>query len=297
MDVVLDGERLRWGGREVPGSAVQGFHERYDALTGRAWLEVVGAGWRIPISSGYGPVRARLREAFPDRPFVADWMDGRFPAAPLGLPQDLVTALAGLVAVAAVVAAALLTGPWGALAVAVASAWPLVRLRDGVVVRKEGVRVGPPWAAITPWHEVVSVDVEVAGRRGKVGLVTASGGAVVGIPAVLAPALRARLRRLGALEPGDRADGLDAKYARWRAPATGIPWGILAGTPIAAAFSPDPWVALTAGLLAMAATAVLGSAVEARATGWGAGAVLWATLTYAIVLAAIGLGVGGWVTP
>jgi len=43
------------------------------------------------------------------------------------------------------------------------------------------------------------------------------------------------------------------------------------------------------GLAVVAATTVLGSAAEARATGWGFGGVLWLTVLYAGFLALIGL--------
>ena len=72
------------------------------------------------------------------------------------------------------------------------------------------------------------------------------------------------------------------------------PWGVLVATGVAVAMSPTPWTTCVAGLMTMAAMALLGAAVEARATGWGAGGVLWMTLAYGLVLVAVGLGLGGW---
>jgi hypothetical protein len=46
---------------------------------------------------------------------------------------------------------------------------------------------------------------------------------------------------------------------------------------------------LAVGLAVAAATAVLGAAAEARATGWGFGAVAWLTALYGLFLAILGL--------
>jgi hypothetical protein len=293
MELSWDGSKLRWSGREADSGAVTGFSEHFDRWSGRAWLVVHGPEWRVPIAEGYGPVRASLRESFSDRPWVADWMDGRFPASPAGLPPDLAFALGTAVLAIGVAAAVATIGPAGAALVGFAGALPVARLRDGVNVHKEGLRIGPAWAPLLAWHEVDGLCVRQDGNRVRVW--ARGGSAVVRIPAVLLPALKARVRRLGGLELEATSEGLDERYDRWRAPATSIPWGVLSGSVLAAFLSPRPWTALTAGLLATAGTALLGATVEARATGWGSGAVLWATGAYAVVLAALALGVGGWI--
>lgn len=290
----VDGGVLRWDGRSVDVRDVRGFAERYDRWTGRAWLIVRGPGWRVPIGDGYAEARAALRAALPGVPFTSDWARGRFPSAPGGLPPDL--AFVGGATVAGLLAAGVAARMDAAagVAVALAALWPLARLRDAVVITRDGLRAGPPWAASAPWHEVESVRAELRGRQARISVRSRSGGGFATVPAVLLPALRARLWRLGGVRLVVGPAGLDEVYDRWRAPATGIPWGILVGTAAIAWAVPAPWTALTAGLLAMAGTALLGAAVEARATGWGSGAVLWSTGAYGVVLAALALGLGGW---
>jgi hypothetical protein len=298
-----DGEALQLGDRRVSATAIRGFSERFGRWNGRAWLDVVtvDGALRIPIAPGYGALRAQLRVALADRPFHSDWADGRFPGAPAGLPPDLAMSLALVVAV-------MLAGTLAALAIgagvaiwvagaasAIAVGWPLARLRDEVVVRRDGLRIGPPWSSVTPWHEVRSIQAQRTGRRLRVWATTSEGGATATVPVVLLPALRARIRRMGGLDLVATPHGLDATYDGWRAPATGIPWGVLVGTAVAAPFTPHPWTALTAGVMSAAALACLAAAIEARATGWGAGAVLWSTGAYAVVLAALGLGLGAWI--
>ncbi len=287
----VDGDELVWGDRRVPTDRVRRFAERVSPWSGAAWLEVEGPGWRVPIDADYGVSRAALRRALHAVPFDADWQDGRFPARPLGLPEGVAMGVGLLAALAAVIAVAILAGPAGAVAVGVIGAWPVVRLRDRVVVRDEGLVAGPPWAPSLPWHEVEGAQAAL-GRWGTRVWVSSSRGVFAAtLPTAIVPALRARLWRLGGVKLEDaRLEGLDATYAVWRVPAAGIPWGLLVGTVCVAPWTGRPWVALLAGLTAMTGTALLGAAVEARGTGWGAGAVLWATLTYAVVLAALTLG-------
>lgn len=271
--------------------------ERYDPWTGRAWLEVRGtAPRRIPIGPGYAARRAALRRAWPDRPVDADWSDGRFWASPLGWPPYPVVVGGWLVAALAVAGGAAVAGGTGAAAVAVAAAWPLVRLLDAVHVGRRGVRVGPPWALVVPWHDVQDVGLHRIGRSVHVWVRTRTGAASGTVPPVLVPAVKARIRRLGGLAPTAGDGGLDVRYARWRAAANGLPWGVLAASVAAAFVVADPWPVLGAGLLVVAGLALLGAAVEARAGGWGTGAVLWLALLYAVVLAALSIGSSGWLS-
>jgi hypothetical protein len=290
--LTIDGDTVRFGAASAAGAELLAFHERYDRWTGRAWLEVQGPGWRIPIGPGYGEARRALRDRFADRPWSADWEDGAFPQAPGGFPVDLATAAATLVVAALASLVAYAIGPTAALLVAVAGSWPASRLRDGVVIRRTGIRIGPPWTPFVPWHELRTVKIAAGRRRARVWALP--GGAIGTVPAALVPALRARVWRLGGLALDAAPDGLDDTYERWRAPSVGIPWGLLVGTVIAAVNAVDPWPILTAGVLAMAATGLLSAAVEARSTGWGAGAVLWSTGAYGVVLTALALGFGGW---
>lgn len=290
-----DGETLGWEGRRAAAQSVSGFMERYSPWTGRAWLEVQGPGWRIPVGEGYGELRASLRQWLPDRPMRSQWSEGRFPSAALGLPPGLTLALgAALVGVGGGVVAWTL-GVAGGLVVVLAGTWLLARLRDGAVLTSSGLRLGPPWSAGVPWFEVQRLSYRVVGRRARVWARTRRGGAgVATLPAVLLPALRARARRLGEVELTADQEGLDATYERWRQPAAGMPWGLLLGTAVACPLTPEPWSTLTGGLLAVAATALLGAAVEARATGWHFGGVFWVTCAYAVVLVAVALGLSGW---
>lgn len=292
MIEVRDGRLIR-GDDAVDAARVLGFHERFDGLTGRAWLEIVGPGWTIPMDAAYGAVRKALREAFPDRPFTSDWADGRFPSAPGGWPPELAFGLGVIVAIGATVAIAASVGPLAGAAVAIACGWPVGRLRDGVVVRRAGVRVGAAWAPMVPWHEVTSISAVIVGRRVVVRLVSDAIGGQAAIPPILLPALRARVWRIGGVAVDAAMDPLDWRYSRWRGPATGIPWGILAATLVITPFLAQPWRVLAAGLLATAATAMLGAAVEARATGWGSGAIAWSTGVYAVVLVAFSLALWG----
>lgn len=264
---------------------VYGFRERYDPWTGRAWLEIRGPRPRwVRIAPGYAEIRQNLRLTWPDRPFDAEWADGRFPPAPRGLPPALALTLGTLAVIGGTVAAGLAVGPVASVAVALAGAWPLVRALDGVEVTARGIRVGPPWALITPWHAVQRLGLDQRGPTATVWLIGARGGASGTVPAVLVPAVRARIRRLAGLELEVGEGGADRRYAGWRAAASGIPWGVGLATLAAAPFTAAPFGVLAAGGVVVAGLALLGAAVEARATGWGTGGVLWLTLLYALVL-------------
>lgn len=272
--------------QELTGE-VFAFIERYSAWTGRAWLEVRGRPRRrIRIGTGYGPRRRALRERFPDRPFVSEWSSGAFPPAPLGLPARPVLVGAFALGAAVCTAGALVAGPWGAGLTLVAVAWPLLRLLDAAWLLPEGLRLGPVWAPVTPWHEVVEVGV----HRGRVWARTRRGGGSAPVPAVLVPAVRARLHRLAALPLVEAPPGTDARYALWQQVAAGVPWGLFAGTIGAMWLTADPWSTLALGLVLVAGTALLAAAVQARASGWGVGGVAWLTVLHALLLAILALG-------
>ncbi len=264
--------------------------ERYSSWTGRAWLEGADPGARVPLGPGYGARRERLKEEAPFRPWASDWSDGTFEPAPFGLPLYPVLAVGFLLAVGLVAAGTWAAGAPGALAAGVCSAWPLLRLLDHASFTGAGIRLGPPWAARVAWTDVDRVGLESSGGRATVWVITRFGGAAVDVPPVLAPAVRARIRRLGGAPAEKVGGGLDLRYARWRPAAVGIPVGLTAGTLLAAGFTPEPFTVLFVGGLVVLALGALEAAVAARATGWGAGAVAWSTVVYAIVLAALALG-------
>ncbi|MEQ1569386.1 MAG: hypothetical protein ABMA64_27360, partial [Myxococcota bacterium] len=168
------------------------FREVYSPWTGRAWLHVEGPEpHRVPIGPAYGAVRRRLRDRFADRPWDTAWADGVFPAAPWGLPIGPVVVVATAAAIGAVAGLGAAVGPAGSVAAALGFAWPLARLFDAVELGARGVRVGPPWALRVPWHRVEAVGI----CDGAVWVRTRDGGGRVHVPAVLVPAIRARLRK------------------------------------------------------------------------------------------------------
>jgi hypothetical protein len=278
----------RVGDVDLQGLQPHVFWERYSDWTGRAWLDIEGEGGRRltrqVIGPGYGELRKTLTQRFPGRPWQADWADGHFPAAPFGAPLGLVMLLALAAWMAVLVGAGLWGGGGPALVVAAVGVWPLARWLDGVSVLSDGIRVGPPWALVVPWHEVQRVGVHRVGREVRVWMVHRLGAASGSVPAPLLPALRAQLRRRGGLVLERSSGGLDVRYALWRPAAAGLPWGVVAGTVAGAPLSADPWQTLLAGGLVAAGLTLLGAAVEARATGWGMGAVGWLTLLHAMLL-------------
>ncbi len=271
--------------------AVHTLVERYSPVTGRAWLEVRGEPRRVvPVGPGYAAERARWKATAPDRPWDADWSDGTFWPSPLGLPLVPVAVGAALAAAGLAVLAGLLAGPTAVPAVVVALAWPLARLFDGVSVTARGIRVGSLLALRVPWHEVEAVGLFARGRERVLWVRGRHGAASATVPPVLVPAVRARIRRLGGLVVAEGDGGLDLRYATWRAPALGLPWGVLLGSAVALPFAADPFRVAATAFLVVTGLGALGASVEARATGWGTGAVGWLTAVYAVVLAALSLG-------
>lgn len=292
--VERDGDALVWEGRRAALDTVTALHEGFSGLTGQAALHLHGPGWALPIDADYGENRARLRRWLADLPFTSDWMDGRFPAIPAGLPPDAALALGVSVATGVCLILAWQLGWMVGLAGALLAVWPLGRLRDAWLVRPEGLRGGPPWAPVIPWYDIDAVHIRHGRRRAWVWTRGHRGGQRCAVPLALVPALRARIRRLGGLDLVDAPEDLDDRYLRWRAPAVGIPWGVGAGAVLVAFLTPSPWTALVMGALTMTGMALLGLMVTTRSRGWGFGGVLAGTLLYGLVLLAVGLGGGAW---
>ena len=278
---------LRRGSDWAPREAVLGFRERYGRWTGRAWVEVVGPGWTRPLDADWAPLRAALRAAFPDRPFVSDWRSGWFPAMVWGGPVDRRTAVAAPLALGCAGAAATQSPVLG-LATGAIALWALARMRDRVGAFRGGMRVGPVWAPLVDWTEVRAVRAVVSGGQALVTVDAVRGSASARMPAALVPALRARVLRLGGLVVSDAAeDPLDAAYRRLQAAAVAAPWGLLVGATVTAPLTAHPSGTWAVALLGASAAALLGQAVEARATGWGFGGVVWMTLLHGLVIAAL----------
>ena len=275
--------------------AAWGFVERFDGWTGRGWLQIRGPQPRwVRMDAGYTATRRWLRSRFPDRPFTSEWaLDGRFPTAPLGGPAHLIHAIGWAVVVAALSVACWLGGAGSAAVVGVGGGWLLVRMLDGVAVHRRGLAVGPPWVAVIPWHDVLEVVVEPRRRHLRVWAHTVHGAWSGTVPAVLLPALRARVRRLSGLQVRDNLEPTTLRYAAWRSAARSLPVGALLVVVVAPWTAPDPWAVIAAGLPVVAGLTLLGAAVHARATGWGMGAVLWMIALYTLVsalwVAAVGL--------
>lgn len=278
-------------GEAVDPARVLGFHERYDAWTGRAWLDVVGTGVTVAMTDGYADQRRDLRARFPDRPFTSDWADGRFPACPGGWPVDAVSAALGAVGTVAIGAVAWVGGPWIGALVAPFAYLPVLRARHRVSVRREGLLVGSPLATALPWRAVRSMRVDADGR---VFVAWEGGGEVASVPPALIPALRARVWRVGGLSVDGDVDPIDWRYLRWSVAADGVRVGLVAALALAMPGFASPWRAATGALLGLAGLLAMTAALRARATGWGAGAVFGLTAAYAVLLAGIALSIGAW---
>lgn len=272
------------------------FVERCSRWTGRAWLEVHAAGGvaRRAAGPGYREARDRLRRSHPFVPWSADWGDGTFDPAPWGLPGHPVAVGAAGLAASGVTAAALAGGPLAAAGAAALALAPFLRLLDHASVTAAGIRLGPAWAARIGWADVERVGLHAAGGRTRVWFTSRYGGAVVDVPPAVAPAVRARLRRFSGLPPELGDGGADLRYARGWAAATGVPWGVALGTALACPLAADPFAVAFAGGLVATALGALGAATTARGSGWGAGAVFWSTVAFAVVLAGVAIG-GRWV--
>ena len=292
----IDGEELIWGENRIALNEVRGFYETISPWTSRGALRVIGPEWVIPIVEGYGEDRKWLRETLPSVPFESDWMDGRFPVRALGLPPAWASLVA--VSVAAILAASVgwVVGGAGAMLMILAWAWPFGHVRSQVVIQTQGVRFGPPWAALTPWHQVQRVYVKAGQSASRIRMQSSRGGGSCVVPSVLLPAIRARLWRLGGLQLESSDDKISARYARWSAPSWGLPWGILLGCSVAVWFANEPWHVLTVGVICSAALGLLGAAVRARAHGWPAGGALWMVALYALGLVTLSLALGGWLS-
>jgi len=275
---------LRCDGREVPASEVEGFEERYDPWGRRALLVVRGPDHVEPIEPGYSGLRKALRRAFPDRPFISEWDDGRFPPGWFARRGWLLRSV-GLALFALAFAA--MSGAFGQLAggvVAVAVAWALLQGVGRVTVSRRGIAAGLPWEPVRPWHLVDEVSAEVFGPVAQVEVHGRFGAMRATVPAVILPAFRARVRRLGGLQVVAHGDAADRAYRMLRPVAVGAAWGLAVGGLGAALRHPHPWVALTAAAWLATVGALAACAVEARSLGWSFGAVVSLTLLYGVAL-------------
>lgn len=272
-------------GAPVPPEQVQGFEERFDPWSGEVRLRVRGLGADVGADEGYGALRASLRRAFGDRPFVATWSDGVFPHGWFGS-----RAVVGAgVAVLGLVAVAVLGAHWPPVGVGAGAllAWAALRMVARVRVTRAGVAAGPAWAPRVPWHAVTAAHVAVEGGVARVAIAHRDGWCEGEVPEAVLPALRARVRRLGGLELVAMPGAVELGYQRWREPAWGAAWGFGLGALAAVAASPAPWELLPLALGMATAGALLGVAVAWRASGWGAGAAFLLSLLYALGFTAL----------
>ncbi len=290
MGLSVGAEGIEVDGRPVADADVLGFHEHFDEWRGTTWLEVAGPGLRVPIEPGYGGVRAALRQRFPKLPFTADWTDaGGFSGLVLGgAPTPWLMTVLALACVASALAGAVL-GAGAGVGVALGLFWPVARLHTRLLVSTTGVQVGPVWSPWVGWNEVKEVRWEARGHRGTLYVVHTDGVGRVELASALLPAVRSRVKRLGALRVTEAGPDTDLHYTAWRPVAVGLPWGLLGATLVLAPWTSEPWRTLAIGLVLAAAGGLVGAAVEARADGWRTGGVFWMTAAWALVLGALAL--------
>lgn len=291
----IENERLYWGDAHVRCSNVTGFHERMGPWSAKVWLEIKGVNWKVPIGEGYGENRKWLRQRFPQLPFDSDWMDGRFQGMTLGLPPLLSFSVTVLLTLFVLMGVGALLGYDGALLFGLASVWPLGHIRSQLVVQKEGMRAGPSWRALIPWHQCEKVSMTIGSTSAIVYVKGVHSGGSCVIPKVLIPAVRARLWRLGGLSLSEESDYISERYLRWAGPSWGLPWGVLLGVGLAVWFTNYPWTLLTIGVIFSTALGLLGAAVRSRAFGWAGGGVFWLVILYALGLTTLSLVLGEWI--
>ena len=289
-----EGDVLHWSDRSTPLESVTSLVERFEPWTGRAWLQVCGPDWQVPIDQHYGANRRNLRLWCSSLPFRSDWSDGDFPSAPGGLPPALATlaVICGFTSSAA--ALAVTEHSWSAGVLLAVGALVLARVRDRARVSRSGLRIGPAWAPMLLWSEIEAVEWQRHGRTVHVWARSPYGSAAATLPLVLLPALVARIARVGRVPVREAIPSSGARYERWLAPATGAPWGVLLGAALITPMAPTPWLPLFLGLTIAGGLAMLGAAIHARATGWGMGAVFWLMLLYSCLLFLTGAAWRGW---
>jgi hypothetical protein len=297
--IAVEPDGLSCDGRTVPKGEVLGFEEHYDPWTGRAWLRVRGPDHEEPIAAGYGELRARLREAFPDRPFDADWNDGEFPAMPMGVPEPWLRLSGGALALGSAAGLALWM-PVAAVPLAVVLGWAWMGAWGRVRLSRMGLHIGAGWTPRLGWHEVEAVHLQAHGRWARV-VVKGRGHLAEGtVPAVLVPALRAKVWRFGGLGLDEGLDPIDHAYARWAPRLMGLAGAVAVVGGVWALEQPTPWAAWGSALLATLGFALLAAAAEARSSGWATGAVLALTGLYGLGLVVLqlwlgsGIGLGEW---
>jgi hypothetical protein len=98
--------------------------------------------------------------------------------------------------------------------------------------------------------------------------------------------------RHGGLPILDAVDALDARYDRWAPRLVGLAGAVAVVGSGAAWASAEPWRAWGAVLAASLGFALLAAAAEARASGWATGAVLALTALYGLGLVVLQAWVG-----
>lgn len=271
MLVELHEDHLRVDGVCVPLAGVRAVEESYNPWTGVAAVMLHGPGASFSMADGYVTLRPKLRARLKGVPWVSAWsFDGRFPGPVLGLPPAVALTLAAIFGIATVWGIAVQAGSGPALGLAVGLLLWVALVRRVVVVRPGGLRVGPVWAGLIPWHEVRAMallgdTLHVATRHGL-------HRAAVCEP--LLPALRGRVHRLGGWDL-DAAPG-DASLLRDTArlvPLASLTWALL-GAAATAALVGLGWWWIAMLLVAALLVGLAAEAVHAQREGWAGGAVV-----------------------
>ena len=292
-----DGQSLVVNDVTIPVQSIEGFHEWYSSLTGRAGVHVQGTRFGFLVDEDYAHRRAWLRRELSEVPWCSDWEKGWLESSPMGLPSLPVLALAYGGITALIVACAVAQFGDLVLLSAVLGAWFVGRLRACVAILPTGIRVGPIWDREFGWHEVKACGLDQDGLGVQLWIMTDTGKRSASVPPVLIPVVRARLKRLGGLCFSEETVELDRWYVGLRTPMSALPWGLLVATVILALGAEEAWFVVALGLVATLGAALVAAAVEARASGWGAGSIVWLA-----VLAMVGVGVSwagstAWLVP
>ena len=191
-----DGQSLVVNDVTIPVQSIEGFHEWYSSLTGRAGVHVQGTRFGFLVDEDYAHRRAWLRRELSELPWCSDWEKGWLESSPMGLPSLPVLALAYGGITALIVACAVAQFGDLVLLSAVLGAWFVGRLRACVAILPTGIRVGPIWDREFGWHEVKACGLDQDGLGVQLWIMTDTGKRSASVPPVLIPVVRARLKRL-----------------------------------------------------------------------------------------------------